>query len=79
MSEQQQDNCYIEQFPHKLPHRNAAQMRRCGHAACDPHTISYYGTGDDPEREGDYCLLCFGEQFAIWPDKLLLAATDTQG
>ena len=41
--------CYIEQFPHGLPHRDEAELRPCGHYACAPHTITYYGTGDDDD------------------------------
>ena len=78
MSEQHNSHdCYIESFTHRLPHLNAAQMRNCGHAACDPHTITYYGSGDDPEAEGDYCLVCFGQTFHIWPDKVLQATFAT--
>lgn len=69
-------DCYIAAFAHRLPHRDAAQPRRCGHAACDPHTITYYGTGDDLEAEGDYCMVCYGRQFGIWPDKTLQAAVE---
>jgi hypothetical protein len=71
------DDCFIEQFTHNLPHRGIAQTRQCGHAACDPHTLTYYGTGDDPEAEGDYCMVCFGTHFGIWPDKALQAAIPT--
>lgn len=66
--------CYIDSFPHNLPHRSDPQVRRCGHAACDPHTITYYGTGDDPDAEGDYCMVCYGQTFGIWPDKTMQAA-----
>ncbi len=66
-------DCYIEQFHHRLPHRDAAEVRHCGHAACAPHTLTYYGTGDDPEAEGDYCMVCFGQLFGAWPDKTLRA------
>lgn len=72
MHEDHQD-CYIDSYDHRLPHRDAAAARRCGHAACDPHTLTYYGTGDDPEAEGDYCMVCFGMIFGIWPDKVLQA------
>ncbi len=64
-------DCYIEQFEHKLPHRGPAETRKCGHSACEPHTIKYYGTGDDPEAVGDYCMVCFGIYLEIWPDKTL--------
>lgn len=67
-------DCHIAAFPHRLPHRDAARLRHCGHAACDPHTITYYGTGDDPDAEGDYCMVCYGQVFDIWPDKTLWAA-----
>ena len=73
-----QDDCYIEQFPHHLPHRNPGQLRRCGHTACDPHTITYYGTGDDAAAEGDYCMVCYGQIFDIWPDKTMQAAMKGQ-
>ncbi len=68
------DDCYIERFTHRLPHRDAAHPRRCGHAACDPHAIMYYGAGDDPDAEGEYCMVCYGRLFGIWPDKTLQAA-----
>jgi len=69
---QQLPDCYIDQFTHALPHRvGGVQPRKCGHAACDPHTITYYGSGDDPEAEGDYCMICFGRALDIWPDKTL--------
>jgi hypothetical protein len=67
-------DCYIDQFAHDLPHRGGAQVRKCGHQACDPHTITYYGTGDDPDAEGDYCMVCYGLALDIWPDKTLRAA-----
>ncbi len=72
--------CYIEQFPHALPHRDAAQLRPCGHWACDPHTITYYGRGvendeDADEREGEYCMVCYERVFpGMCPDKVLRAA-----
>ncbi len=72
--EMDHSDCYIESFAHSLPHRAVAAPRRCGHAACDPHTITYYGTGDDPEAEGDYCMVCYGQLFGLWPDKTLRAA-----
>jgi hypothetical protein len=66
--------CYIEQFPHSLPHRDAAELRPCGHYACAPHTISYYGTGDDDELVGDYCLICYARTFPhLCPDRLIRA------
>ena len=70
-------DCYIEQFSHRLPHRDAASPRRCGHTACGPHTITYFGTGDDPEAEGDYCMVCYGTIFHIWPDKVLQGAVES--
>ena len=36
-------DCYIDQFPHSLPHRDTPQPLPCGHSACAPHTITYYG------------------------------------
>ncbi len=67
--------CYIELFPHSLPHRDEAQLRPCGHYACDPHTITYYGTGDDEELEGDYCMVCYAKKFPQnCPDRLLRQA-----
>lgn len=73
-------NCYIDQFPHGLPHRNEAQLRPCGHHACDPHTITYYGTGEEnDEREGDYCMVCFERTFpGRCPDRTLRAAIAAQ-
>ncbi len=65
--------CYIEQFPHGLPHRDEVELRPCGHYACSPHTITYYGTGEDDELVGDYCLACYARIFPQHcPDKLLL-------
>jgi hypothetical protein len=67
--------CYIEQFPHGLPHQEEAQLRPCGHHACPPHTITYFGTGDDDELVGDYCLVCYAQQFPKnCPDRLLRQA-----
>ncbi len=64
--------CYLEKFPHVLPHRDEAKQRPCGHWACDPHTITYYGTGDDSEDEGDYCMVCYSQKFPnLCPDPLL--------
>jgi hypothetical protein len=74
--EMDHSDCVVDRYPHSLPHRGAAQMRPCGHAACDPHTISYYGTGDDPDAEGEYCLICFGRTFGLWPDRTLKAALE---
>jgi hypothetical protein len=67
-------DCYIEQFAHRLPHRDAALLCKCNHSACAPHTLTYYGNGDDPELEGDYCMICFGNLFGTWPDKVLQSA-----
>jgi hypothetical protein len=68
--------CYIERFPHALPHRDEAKLRPCGHWACDPHTITYYGRGvEGDEREGEYCMVCYERTFpGMCPDKLLRAA-----
>lgn len=72
-------DCYIDQFPHSLPHRNQAQMRPCGHSACDPHTITYYGTGaSDDAREGAYCMICYARTFpGRCPDRVLREALAT--
>jgi hypothetical protein len=72
--------CYIEHFPHQLPHRSDPAMRPCGHAACDPHTITYYGTGEEgDQREGDYCMVCYERTFpGMCPDKVLRAALQGQ-
>ena len=69
-------DCYIDHFPHSLPHRNVAQVRPCGHAACDPHTITYYGTGAaNDAREGDYCMVCYARTFpGRCPDRVLREA-----
>jgi hypothetical protein len=68
--------CYIDQYPHGLPHRGTVVVRPCGHAACDPHTITYYGTGAAGDaREGDYCLVCYAIAFpGTCPDRLLREA-----
>jgi hypothetical protein len=71
---QQMPECYIDHFNHALPHRVGVQTRKCGHQACDPHTITYFGTGDDAEAEGDYCMVCYGRALDIWPDKTLQRA-----
>jgi hypothetical protein len=72
--------CYIEDFPHHLPHRDAPTLRPCGHLACDPHTITYYGTGvEGDEREGDYCMVCYERTFpGMCPDKVLREAVQAQ-
>lgn len=69
-------DCYIEQFQHRLPHRGPASLQRCGHMACAPHTLTYYGSGSDPELEGDYCMVCFGVHFGSWPDRALQQGFD---
>lgn len=72
-----QQQCYIEEFAHALPHREGTTtLRPCGHWACDPHTITYYGTGEEnDEREGDYCMVCYEHTFpGMCPDKVLRAA-----
>ena len=69
--------CYIGQFPHRLPHREeTTQFRPCGHWACDPHTITYYGSGAaDDIREGDYCMVCYERALpGMCPDVVLRAA-----
>jgi hypothetical protein len=65
--------CYIEEFAHQLPHRSEPVLRPCGHWACDPHTITYYGTGaENDEREGDYCMVCYERTFpGMCPDRVL--------
>jgi hypothetical protein len=80
--EQSAHPCYIEGFPHALPHRAEAKLRPCGHWACDPHTITYYGRFDDDEdggapdeRIGDYCMVWYERTFpGMCPDKALRAA-----
>ncbi|HEX9412241.1 MAG TPA: hypothetical protein VF916_01945 [Ktedonobacterales bacterium] len=73
-------NCYIDQYSHALPHRAEAQLRPCGHHACDPHTITYYGTGEPhDEREGDYCMVCYERTFpGRCPDRVLRAAVQAR-
>jgi hypothetical protein len=68
--------CYIDGFPHGLAHRAEAQLRPCGHLACDPHTITYFGTGEPQDaREGDYCLVCYERTFpGRCPDRVLRLA-----
>jgi hypothetical protein len=77
----QVQQCYIEQFPHVLPHRDAVSMRPCGHLACAPHTITYYGTGEeDDAREGDYCMVCYERTFpGMCPDRVLREAIQARG
>ncbi len=68
--------CYLESFPHVLPHRDEAKLRPCGHWACDPHTITYYGTGEAGDKaEGEYCMVCYARTFPnLCPDPLLRRA-----
>jgi hypothetical protein len=75
-TEAQASQCYIADFPHHLPHRDEAKPRPCGHWACDPHTITYYGTGEEEDaREGEYCMVCYERTFpGMCPDKVLRAA-----
>ena len=82
MQANQQMQCYIGEFPHALPHREGTTaLRPCGHWACDPHTITYYGTGEEnDEREGDYCMVCYERAFpGRCPDKVLRAAIHEAG
>ncbi len=75
MTEHIEHTCYIEQFPHSLPHQVEAILQPCGHYACAPHTITYFGTGDDEELVGDYCLVCYTKTFPKnGPDRLLRQA-----
>jgi len=74
-------DCYIDQFAHKLPHRDEAKLRPCGHLACDPHTITYFGRGTEGDaregdaREGDYCMVCYEREFpGLCPDPVLRLA-----
>jgi len=68
--------CYIEQFPHHLPHGEGTQTRPCGHVACNPQTITYYGSGEDEDiREGDYCMVCYERALpGMCPDRVLREA-----
>lgn len=79
--EEHTHSCYIGEFPHALPHRDAAQLRPCGHWACDPHTITYYGTGEEhDQREGDYCMVCYERTFpGMCPDRVLREAIRSGG
>jgi hypothetical protein len=79
-NEQTPQPCYIERFPHQLPHRDAAALRPCGHWACDPHTITYYGRGiENDEREGEYCMVCYERAFpGMCPDRMLRDAIHGQ-
>ena len=74
--DQSDQQCYVERFPHKLPHGEGAQLRPCGHVACNAHTITYYGTGEGEDvREGEYCLVCFERALpGMCPDRVLRAA-----
>jgi hypothetical protein len=69
-------DCYIDRFPHQLPHRAEAKLRPCGHMSCDPHTITYYGRGIEGDaREGDYCMVCYERAFpGLCPDPILRQA-----
>lgn len=73
--------CYIDEFPHVLPHRGEPALRPCGHWACDPHTIAYYGTGQgDDTLEGDYCMVCYERTFpGRCPDRVLRAGIQSRG
>jgi hypothetical protein len=72
--------CYIEQYPHQLPHGEGLQLRPCGHEACNPHMITYYGTGEDEDiREGDYCMVCYERALpGMCPDRVLREAIRAQ-
>jgi hypothetical protein len=75
-----EQTCYIEQFPHILQHQDEPQLRPCGHFACAPHTITYFGTGDDEELVGDYCMVCYALTFPRHcPDRLLRQALIERG
>ena len=80
MAESESHGCYIEQFPHQLPHRDEAKLRPCGHWACDPHTITYYGTGEENDiREGEYCMVCYEQALpGMCPDRVLRDALHAQ-
>lgn len=69
-------DCYIDQFAHQLPHRADAKLRPCGHMACDPHTITYFGRGVEGDaREGDYCMVCYERALpGLCPDPVLRRA-----
>jgi hypothetical protein len=58
----------------------AVQTCPCGHMACDPHTITDYGTGAaNDARAGDYCLVCYERTFrGTCPDRVLRAALAAQ-
>jgi hypothetical protein len=79
-NEQSPRTCYIDQFPHALPHRDEPALRPCGHWACEPHTITYYGRGiENDEREGEYCMVCYELTFpGMCPDRVLRQAVRTQ-
>ena len=67
--------CYLESFPHSLPHRDEAKLRPCGHWACDPHTITFYGVDEEDEDEGEYCMVCYSQKFPhLCPDPRLRSA-----
>jgi hypothetical protein len=72
--------CILEGYPHSLPHRGTAQLRPCGHWACDPHTITFYGYDEETGEEGDYCMVCYARKFPhLCPDRLLRAALGIEG
>jgi hypothetical protein len=75
-TQERNPDCYIDHFAHKLPHRDAAMPRPCGHLACDPHTITYFGRGVEGDaREGDYCMVCYERAFpGLCPDPVLRQA-----
>jgi hypothetical protein len=77
MSEQP---CYIDSFAHLSKHRGEAVLRPCGHWACEPHTITYYGTEEEPgDDEGEYCMVCYNKQFpGMCPDRVLREALKQQ-
>ena len=75
-TQERNPDCYIDHFAHKLPHRDEAKLRPCGHLACDPHTITYFGRGVEGDaREGDYCMVCYERAFpGLCPDPVLRQA-----
>jgi hypothetical protein len=72
-TQERNPDCYIDRFAHLLPHRDEARLRPCGHLACDPHTITYFGRGVEGDaREGDYCMVCYERAFpGLCPDPVL--------
>ena len=79
-NKQAEHQCYIEQFPHHLRHGEGNEIRPCGHLACNAHTITYYGTGEEGYvREGDYCMVCYERALpGMCPDRVLRAAIQAQ-